>query len=607
VLYADAMSAGGAGAAEHVAGLLADGFDESYRRFREISAAAKQRFEAADWPAVQRAVKDRIRLEDEQVERTVEAVRDAAARAALGGEGWRRVKREYVLLLIDHKRPELAETFFNSVSTRVLGGSYVRNEFMFVRAAASTEYISARPPTYRTHQPHGDLRSTFRRILHDVDWRCPFAALDRDLDRLLLTLEPKLGDPMPNLEVSVLGSAFYRNKAAYLVGKIVNGPDELPLAIAVVHDAKGQLEIDALLLDSASVDILFSLSRAYFMADMEVPSAYVDFLRTIMPTKPRSEIYSALGLQKQGKTLFFRDLLHHLDHSDDRFVEAPGARGQVMHVFTLPSYPYVFKLIRDRFGPTKNTTRDAVMHKFQIVKEIDRVGRMVDALEFVDLALPLERFTPELLEQLEELAPSAIEVEGDAVIVKHCYVERRMTPLDLRLKSAEPPELERVVGEYGDTLRELAIANIFPGDLLWRNFGLTRHGRVVCYDYDELEHLTDCVFRALPTPPNPEAELADEVWFGVGSHDVFPEEFETFLLGRPAVRDAFVRRHAELLRPAFWQDCQRRVAAGEIVDFFPYPEEMRFCRRFPDPATAREVRPGALVGIPAGDPGQWHG
>jgi isocitrate dehydrogenase kinase/phosphatase len=334
------------------------------------------------------------------------------------------------------------------------------------------------------------------------------------------------------------------------------------------------------LLDSTSIDVLFSLSRAYFMVDMDVPSGYVEFLRTIMPTKPRSEIYSSLGLQKQAKTLFFRDLLHHLHHSEDELVEAPGMRGQVMHVFTLPSYPYVFKVIRDRFGPTKNTTRETVMEKFQIVKEVDRVGRMVDALEFVDLALPLARFAPALLAQLEELTPSAIEVEGDSLIVKHCYVERRMTPLDMHLRTTAAGEVERVVREYGDTLRELAIANIFPGDLLWRNFGLTRHGRVVCYDYDELEYLTDCVFRTIPPAPNPEAELADEVWYSVGSHDVFPEEFETFLLGGPIIREAFLRHQPELLRADFWQECQRRVAAGEVVDFFPYPNEVRFCNRF---------------------------
>jgi isocitrate dehydrogenase kinase/phosphatase len=565
---------------QRIAALLLTSFDESYRRFRGISAEAKTRFESADWPAVQHAVRERIRLEEEQVDETAVGLRAALGAAGLDEAGWRRVKLRYVDLLVDHKRPELAETFFNSVSTRALGQPYHLNEFMFVRATISTEYIPAEPQTYRSYHPHGDLSAMFRRVLRDFHWHSPFADLDRDVDRLIRTLEPYLGEPKVSLHVRVLGSAFYRNKAAYVVGKLVNGADELPFAIAIVHDGERRLALDAVLLDSASIDVLFSLSRAYFMVDMDVPPAYVEFLRTIMPTKPRSEIYSSLGLQKHGKTIFYRDLLHHLDHSEDEFVEAPGMRGQVMHVFTLPSYPYVFKVIRDRFGPTKNTTREEVMAKFQVVKEVDRVGRMVDAFEFVELALPLGRFSPPLLEQLRQLTPSAVATEGERLIVKHCYVERRMIPLDLHLRSASADEVDRVVREYGDTLRELAIANIFPGDLLWRNFGLTRHGRVVCYDYDELEYLTDCVFRPIPPAPNPEAELADEPWYGIGAHDVFPEEFERFLLGNTEIRAAFRRHHFSLLQAEFWQQCQRRITAGEIVDFFPYPNKLRFAHRF---------------------------
>jgi isocitrate dehydrogenase kinase/phosphatase len=578
-------------AAERIAEALLAGFDENYRHFRAISAEAKERFEEADWRAVQEAVTQRIRLEDEWVDRTVEKVTWLGA-ARLDDAGWERVKLHYTVLLIDHKRPELAETFFNSVSTRVLGKTYVRNELMFVRATISTEYIPSEAPSYRSYYPSGDLGAPFARILRDFGWRRPFADLERDVERLVGIIEAQLDAPKPNLQVRVLGSAFYRNKAAYVVGKVVNGNDELPLAVAVVQDAESRLAVDAVLFDSASIDILFSLSRAYFMVDMDVPSAYVDFLRTLMPTKPRSEIYSSVGLQKQGKTLFFRDLLNHLHHSEDEFVEAPGARGQVMHVFTLPSAPYVFKLIRDRFGPSKNTTHEAVIGKFQIVKEVDRVGRMVDALEFTDLALPLRRFSGELLDQLEELTPSSITIEGDKLVVKHCYVERRMTPLDIHLRTAGDAETERVVREYGDTLRELAIANVFPGDLLWRNFGLTRHGRVVCYDYDELEYLTDCVFRAIPAAPDLETELSDEVWYGVGGKDVFPEEFATFLLGAGTMREAFLRHHPELLRPEFWHECQRRIAAGEVVDFFPYPEEIRFSNRF----DGRISRPAEAVG-----------
>jgi isocitrate dehydrogenase kinase/phosphatase len=380
--------------------------------------------------------------------------------------------------------------------------------------------------------------------------------------------------------VQVLGSAFYRNKGAYVVGKIVNGTEETPFAVCVLHDEEGRLVLDTALFDHESISVLFELSRAYFMVDMDVPSGYVQFLQTLMPAKPRSDLYTVVGLAKQGKTLFIRDLLHHLHHSRDVFVEAPGTRGLVMHVFTLPSYPYVIKVIKDEFGHSKHSDRATVKRKFLMVKEIDRVGRMADTLEFKNLALPRDRFAPELLEQLFELARSTIEIDGDNVIVGHCYVESRMTPLNLYLETATPDEVDEIVREYGDTIREMAIANVFAGDMLWRNFGVNRHGRVVFYDYDEIEYLTDCVFRRIPPPPNPEAELSGEPWYPVGSLDVFPEEFETFLLGSPQVREAFLRHHADLLRAEFWQECQKQVARGEIVDFFPYPEEMRFSLRY---------------------------
>jgi isocitrate dehydrogenase kinase/phosphatase len=285
-----------------------------------------------------------------------------------------------------------------------------------------------------------------------------------------------------------------------------------------------------------------------------------------------------VGLGKQGKTLFYRDLLQHLHHSNDLFVEAPGIRGQVMHVFNLPSYHYVFKVIRDVFGPSKTTDRETVKAKFRMVKAVDRVGRMTDALEFTDLALPLDRFSAELLEQLRELARSTIEIDDGSLILRHCYVERRLVPLNLHLETASAAEVARAVVDYGNAIRELAIANIFPGDLLWRNFGVNRQGRVVFYDYDEIELLTDCIFRDVPPAPSPEMELAGEPWYPVGPRDVYPEEFGSILLQSPLVREPFLGHHSALLRAAFWQECQRRVAAGEIVDFFAYPDCVRLQR-----------------------------
>jgi isocitrate dehydrogenase kinase/phosphatase len=575
----------GAETAQQIADVLIEGFDRHYHLFRETSAGAKRRFEQAAWAEAQQAVKERIRFYDDRVRECVERLRHELDAGALDDATWQRAKLLYIGLLVDHKRPELAETFFNSVVTRVLQRTYVHNDFAFVRAAVSTEYIESDPPIYRSYYPgETGLRKALLDLLSDFGWSRPFDDAGRDVDFVLRALLEHYGGEWPprepNHQVQVLGSAFYRNKAAYVIGKLVNGNAETPFVVPVLHTAEGRLALDTVLLDSESISVLFSLSRAYFMVDMDVPSGYVQFLQTLMPAKPRSELYTAVGLAKQGKTLFYRDLLHHLHHSQDAFVEAPGTRGLVMHVFNLPSYPYVIKVIKDEFGHSKQTDRETVKRKFVMVKEIDRVGRMADTLEFTNLALPRSRFAPELLAQLLELASSTVETDGENVIVGHCYVERRMTPLNLYLETATADEVEHVVREYGDTIRDLAIANVFAGDMLWRNFGVNRHGRVVFYDYDEIEYLTDCSFRAIPPPPNPEAELSGEPWYPVGPLDVFPEEFETFLLGSPRVREAFMRHHADLLRPGFWQRCQQQVARGEMVDFFPYAESMRFRRRY---------------------------
>jgi isocitrate dehydrogenase kinase/phosphatase len=580
---AQAIAGVPADAARQIATVLIEGFDKHYRLFRSTSARAKEHFEEGAWTELQHAVQERIRFYDERVRECVDRLRGEFDVEALSDETWRDAKLYYIGLLVEHSQPELAETFFNSVIKRIVQRSYYDNDLIFVRAAISTEYIESDPPIYRSYYPgvRGE-RECFARLFRDFGWSRPFADLDRDLDHLLRALEERPGGPWahlePNYQIQVLNSAFYRNKAAYVFGQLVNGHEKLPFVVSLLHDAGGRLELDTILLDPQQINTLCSLSRAYFMVDMQVPSGYVEFLRSMTPVRARSELYTMIGLGKQGKTLFFRELLQHLHHSRDEFVEAPGIRGQVMMVFTLPSYPYVFKVIRDAFGPGKDTDRTTIRSKFAMVKHVDRVGRLADTLEFVDLALPRERFSTELLEQLRELAPSMVS-EDDPLVIRHCYVERRMVPLNIYLDRAAPEELEAAVVDYGNAIRDLAAANIFPGDMLWRNFGVTSYGRVVFYDYDEIEYLCDVNFRRIPTAPDAESELAAEPWYGVMRNDVFPEEFATFLLGDPRLRELFLRAHADLLEPEFWQAAQRRIESGELMDFFPYPESLRFRNR----------------------------
>jgi len=581
--------------AEGIAQALIDGFDHHYAVFRAATARAKQRFEEARWHEVQDAVSERIQYYEERVRECVIRLLEEFAADTLDDAVWQRAKLLFIGKLIDHKQPELAETFFNSVTTKILHHTYFRNDFIFVRPAISTEFIESDPPAYRCYYPRseGGMRNCVRQMLLDEAWARPFENLDRDIDRIMQVALERVGGSWPaieaNCQIQVLNSPFYRNKGAYLIGRMFNGHQEWSWAMPIIHAPSGGLIVDAIILEPWRISVLFSLSRAYFMVDMEVPSATIQFLRRIMPNKPRSELYTMLGLAKQGKTMFYRDLLFHLNHSDDQFVEAPGIRGLVMHVFMLPSYPFVFKIIKDRFGSSKDITRDGVKAKFQMVKNIDRVGRMADTLEFTELALPRARFSDELLTQLFELAPSIVHAEGDNIIIDHCYIERRMTPLNLYLERATDEQIEEAVQEYGNAIREMARANIFPGDMLWKNFGVTRYRRVVFYDYDEIEYLTDCNFRRIPPAPNEEMEMSGEPWYSVARNDVFPEEWATFLLGQPKIRKAFLKYHRDLLDVQFWQDTQEVIRRRELEDFFPYPQDLRFCRRFEALSTASDA------------------
>jgi isocitrate dehydrogenase kinase/phosphatase len=575
-----------------IAQALIDGFNRHYRLFRETSAAAKRRFEQADWHGQQRAQAERIAFYDQRVNEAVERLRSEFEIEQVGMDTWQQAKLHYIGLLVDHHQPELAETFFNSVTSKLLHRSYFHNDFIFVRPAVSTEYIEndepASAPTYRAYYPTREtLHETWKRIVNNFQLEREFADLDRDVDHVVQAMLGELGGfrPRTNFQIQVLASLFYRNKGAYLVGKIINGFNETPLALPILHGPDGRLVIDAALFGEDDLLMIFSYARAYFMVDMEVPSAYVQFLRGLMPRKPRAELYNSLGLQKHGKNLFYRDLLQHQRHSSDRFRIAPGIKGMVMLVFDLPSFPYVFKVIKDYYPPQKDTTRELIKSKYLLVKQHDRVGRMADTLEFSNVAFPLARFEEELVEELKKFCPSVLEIsdrDGDGqteIILKHVYIERRMIPLNIYLQEAGPEGLAHAVVEYGNAIKELVAANIFPGDMLWKNFGVTRHGKVVFYDYDEIEYLTDCNFRRVPQARNEEDEMSGEVWYAVNKGDVFPETFGPFLLGNERVREVFMAHHADLLDPAFWQGHKERIQAGHVHDVFPYEPGKRFTRR----------------------------
>jgi len=577
-----------------MAQVILDGFNKHYRIFREASREAKDYFEAKQWNGIRELIKGRIDYYDERVKECIFNLEEEFDAVNLHIDVWQQVKLHYIGLLTYHHQPELAETFFNSVITRVLNHSYFQNDFIFLRPTISTEYIEndeiRSKPTYRAHYPKGreDFKKTFREIITSYELQVSFNHLDKDLDNLIQALDEKLDtyEINVNFQIHVLTSVFFRNKMAYIVGRIINGDVTIPMIIAMFINDEERLEVDTILLNKEEISILFSFTYSYFLVEMEVPSAYVTFLRTLMPRKPRQEIYTALGLQKHGKNLFYRDFSHHLNHSTDQFRIAPGIKGLVMLVFDLPSYPYVFKLIKDYFPPPKETTRELIKSKYQLVKQHDRVGRMADNLEFSNIALPFARFEPELIAELEKYCKSLLtysenEFGEKELLISHMYIERRMTPLNIMLQNGSDEEVEHSIIEYGCAIKELIAANIFPGDMLYKNFGVTRHGRVVFYDYDEIEYFTECNIRKIPQARTEEEEMSGETWYHVGPKDIFPESYGTFLLGDTRVKHYLMKHHADFFEPQMWLNYQQLLKNGQIPDHFGYSNQLRFTYRYP--------------------------
>jgi isocitrate dehydrogenase kinase/phosphatase len=568
-----------------IASTILDGFNRHFSIFSKITKGAKERFENADWDAERVASRERIKFYDIRVKDAIRELQKQYDLEPFNSQLWFDVNREYVLLISNHLQPELAESFYNSVFCALFHRDYFGNDYIFVRSAVSTEFIDSEKPSYHVYYPaKRGFRASIKQVLLDGGFNLPFENIERDVRNIAHALIrhtfPRPRRAHLNFQFQVISAVFYRNKAAYIVGRAINSNNAVPFAIPILHSGDDSIYCDAIIIGKQGLNRLFEFSYVYFMVDHPVPSSIVTFLRRLMPTRSKESFYSAIGFHKQGKTVFYRDFLHHLKHSEDELMFAPGIKGMVMAVFTLPSYPYVFKVIRDRFPPPKKTTRQEVLDTYRLVKMHDRVGRMSDILEYSHVALPRNRFSEDLLEELYQTCANSVSEEDDQIVIKHLYIERRMAPLNLAVQQADDAYLHRLMKGYGQAIKELAAANIFPGDLLLKNFGVTGQGqgRVVFYDYDEICYLTECNFRKIPEPMYPEDEFAAEPWYSVAANDVFPEQFATFLFADNRVRQAFLKYHRDLLDADFWLQKQANIKAGIYEDVFPYPKKIRFKR-----------------------------
>jgi isocitrate dehydrogenase kinase/phosphatase len=584
----DETVSGGPGAAKaltdsRLAALCADAtyraFLNFHAQFRTITRQAKERFLARDWTGSYADAKERLGLYSRVLDRLVGEVRQLMGGRLEDKTLWAACKAVYSSRVTDCQAWEITETFFNSLTRRVFATVGVNQQIEFV----DTDFDA--PPTVASgalrHCYHdAPLPLLLSAILTDAGFAAEwYYDLPGTAAAAAARVEAALGGPATWIEV--VKSVFFRGKGAYLIGCAFSAHDGscLPFGLVLLHGEAG-IVLDAVLTGEDDLAILFSFTRSYFRVDVERPYELVRFLKALMPRKRLGELYTAIGYHKHGKTEFYRDFLHHLRLSADRFETAQGARGMVMMVFTLPAYDVVFKVIKDRFDYPKTSSRMDVMGKYRLVFEHNRAGRLVEAYEYEHLRIEQSRFRPDLLQELLRDAGGSVRIEEGHVVIRHVYMERRVRPLNLYLSENSDAAARAAVRDYGQAIWDLAATNIFPGDLFLKNFGVTRHGRVVFYDYDELCLLTDCNFRELPSPTSYEEEIAPEPWFSVREGDVFPKEFPRFLGLRPDLREELLTLHGDLFTPEPWRRVQTALREGIILEVLPYDESKRLTRPY---------------------------
>lgn len=569
--------------ARRLAKAILNGFDAFFAEYKNITYGAQGRFERADWQGIQTAMRQRLDLYKQKVTIVAESAQAITGKQLRDRDLWQQTKSEYAAIIQGHRNFEITQTFFNSVYCYVFAHEKIRDLHAFVMEPAA-QNVALPIDDVLIRLPYtGDSRELFDELLQHCGFNIPFEDMERDIGFICEAfnehLAPRLNDYQGEIWVETLENLFFRNKAAYLVGRFVCGELNIPFMLPILNNEQGALYVDTLLHDTDDISIVFSFSRSYFMVDASTPSAYISFLHNIMPHKEVFELYSAIGFPKHSKTVYYRRAVEMTLASNDQYVIAPGIKGMVMLVFTRDHFDYVYKLIKERFTPPKDMSRDHVRQCYSLVKRWERGGRMADTQEFNNLAFDKRRFCAELLAELKREVPSLLEEHGNVLIIKHCYIERKMIPLNLYIQDCTDQQLHSVMDEYGSAIKQLAAGNLFPGDMLLKNFGVTRHGRVVFYDYDEICPLTDCHFRWLPEPQNDEQAFASQPWYNVAPTDIFPEEFRLFFSGNRRARDIFEQLHKDLYDPAFWIELQDRIRAGYVADVFPYRKKQRFQQR----------------------------
>jgi isocitrate dehydrogenase kinase/phosphatase len=589
--FAEAQSGfnmGSGDACSLAASLTLEAFESYNTAFQSITRRAKHTFEARDWQAGRRDAAERLDLYEKSLEGVAGQLDHALGEQAQQESLWRSAKSRFAALVAQRYDIDRAETFFNSVTRRMLSTVGVNREVEFFYLHPKATMPPQRESVYRTYTSERGTRSLVSRVLEDFHFWVGYENLERDVDLIAQEVDlyvwPLVGNDRL-FSIDVAKAVFYRNKAAYIVGRIVVDQRVIPVIIPLINRESG-ICVDTVLLHESEADIVFSFAYSYFHVDLERYDALIHFLHSIMPGADRAELYTSLGYNRHGKTEFYRDLHRFVHVSREQFVIAPGLEGAVMIVFTLPNYEFVFKVIKDRpcFLRSKNetpkeTTKDQVRYQYSFVSHRDPAGRMVDTQEFENLRFKKKRFSEALLDEFVLAAKDNITITDDYVILHHLYVQRKVVPLPLYFQLEKNPEsIRHGLIDFGYFLKDLAASGVFPCDLfnIW-NYGVTDWGRVVLFDYDDVLPIERITFRVKPAPRNEfEESEPEENWIVATQEDFFMDEIDRYSGVPQPLKGVFKSVHADLYTLEFWNDLTEKLRNGEVFDVIPYDRNKRF-------------------------------
>ncbi len=589
--------------ADLAARLALEGFDAFNEVFRTITRRARVRFEERDWAGGLHDAAERLDAYENALDHValrLESILGADARSL---PVWMAAKQYFSLLVANRYDIERAETFFNSVTRKMLNTVGINRDVEFF-------YLHSRPPLpydgnaiYRSYAKTADTAATMKEILQDFPFDVCYEDIRRDAANLAgeidLHLWPLVGTDR-SYRIDIVRAVLYRNKEAYIVGRIVAGTQVMPLIVPLANGESG-IFAETVLLHESEASIVFSFAYSYFFIDVERYDALIGFLRTIMPHAGLAELYTSLGYNRHGKTEFYRDLHRFVHVSREQFVIAPGLEGAVMIVFTLPNYDFVLKVIKDHpcflrsmNDTPKMITREQVHQRYDFVSHRDPAGRMVDTQAFENLRFRKKRFSEQLLGEFLQAAGEIVDVTDDYVIIRHVYVQRKVVPLPLYFQREKDPEaLRRVLIDFGYFLKDVAASGVFPGDLfnIW-NYGVTHWGRVVLFDYDDVLPMEKVRFREKPLPRNEFEETGpEEDWICVTGEDFFMDEIERYSGIPQPLRGVFKAVHGDLYTLKFWNTLTEKLSRGEVFDVIPYDRGRRFrsFERFPGPVHQDQI------------------